>query len=103
MVPSFSSVDAGAQLASPQMTWRRLQRVESACGSSRVLTIGRFRVVWMPSRVSMKSARWESWYPGSPDIGPSPTRPEPTIVLRVTKNGTRAATRVSKGTARSTM
>jgi len=57
----------------------------------------------MPIGVCTWSARWESWNPGSSDAGPSPTLPEPTITVRVTRNGIRAATRVSNGTARSTM
>ena len=48
--------------ASPTITWRRRYFWASACGSSRVLTIGRLRVVSRPISSSKKSARWLSWY-----------------------------------------
>ena len=49
-------------LASPTMTWRRRYFSGSACGSSRVLMMGRLCIVSSPTSVSRKSARWEIWY-----------------------------------------
>ena len=77
-------------LASPTMTCSRRYFWASQCGSSRVLTIGRFSVVSRPTSSSKKSARWESWYgtwsfgtPGSSQ----PTLPAPVKIWRVTKCG----------------
>ena len=49
----------------------------SACGSSRVLMIGRLSVVSRPTSTSKKSARWLSWKPCSRPSWPMPTRPAP--------------------------
>ena len=43
---------------SPTMTWRRRYRSASAWGSSRVLMIGRLRVVAELTPSQMCSARW---------------------------------------------
>ena len=53
----------------------------TACGSSRVLTIGRFRVVSSPTSTSKKSLRWLIWNPAVRESCPIPTRPEPHITL----------------------
>jgi hypothetical protein len=49
------------------MTWRRRYCCGSAWGSSRVLTMGRLRVVSRPTSSSKKSARCEIWKPWWPD------------------------------------
>ncbi|CAB5020989.1 unannotated protein [freshwater metagenome] len=61
VVPTFKKVATSLMFASPTMTWRRRYFVASACGSSRVLMIGRFSVVSRPTSSSKKSARWVSW------------------------------------------
>ena len=68
MVPIFRNVATSHMLASPMITWSRRYFSGSACGSSRVLMIGRLSVVSRPTSVSKKSARCVSWYvvgPGS--------------------------------------
>ena len=62
VVPTFKNVAMSERLASPTMTCRRRNRLGSACGSSRVLTIGRFSVVSRPTISSKNSARCEIWY-----------------------------------------
>ena len=44
------------------MTWRRRYFSASACGSSRVLMIGRLRVVALETPSQMCSARWLTLY-----------------------------------------
>jgi hypothetical protein len=61
VVPTFRYVATSLMFASPTITWRRRYFWASACGSSRVLTIGRFSVVSSPISSSKKSARWLSW------------------------------------------
>ena len=61
VVPTLRNVATSDRLASPTITWRRRYFWASACGSSRVLTIGRFSVVSRPTSSSKKSARWVSW------------------------------------------
>ena len=61
VVPTFNKVATSERLASPTMTWRRRNRLGSAWGSSRVLTMGRFKVVSSPTISSKNSARWEIW------------------------------------------
>ena len=61
VVPTFRKVATSDRLASPTMTCSRRYFWGSACGSSRVLTIGRFSVVSSPTSSSKKSARWVSW------------------------------------------
>ena len=63
VVPTFRNVATSHRLASPTITCSRRYFCGSACGSSRVLTIGRFNVVSSPTSSSKKSARWLSWYP----------------------------------------
>ena len=59
--PTLRKVAISLRLASPMITWRRRYFWASACGSSRVLTIGRLRVVSRPTSSSKNSARWVSW------------------------------------------
>jgi len=55
---TLSSVVTSFMLLSPTMTCRRRKRSASACGSSRVLMIGRLRVVALETPSQMCSARW---------------------------------------------
>ena len=61
VVPTLRRVATSARLASPTITCSRRYFCESACGSSRVLTMGRLSVVSSPTSASKKSARWLSW------------------------------------------
>ena len=88
VVPTLRYVDSSARLASPMITCSRRYLSASACGSSRVLMIGRLSVVSSPTSTSKKSARWESWKPSRRLSVPMPTRPAPANTCRVTKNGT---------------
>src|SRR6478609_7359929 len=65
------------------ITCRRRYFSGSACGSSRVLMIGRFSVVSRPTSTSKKSERWLSWKPCSRPSCPMPTRPAPHITRRL--------------------
>ena len=56
--PVFSSVVVSDMFESPTITCRRRNRSASACGSSRVLMIGRLRVVALDTPSQMCSARW---------------------------------------------
>ncbi len=60
-MPIFKKVATSLRLASPTITCSRRYFWASACGSSRVLTIGRLRVVSSPTSSSKKSARCVSW------------------------------------------
>ena len=62
VVPSFRAVVVSDMFESPTMTCRRRKRVESACGSSRVLMIGRDRVVALDTPSHTWSARCEKQY-----------------------------------------
>jgi hypothetical protein len=76
------------RLASPVITWSRRYFWASACGSSRVLMIGRLRVVSSPTSASKKSARCVSWYGTSAADVPAastPTLPLPVKIWRETK------------------
>ena len=55
VVPIFSAVANSLMFESPMMTWKRRKRVESACGSSRVLTSGRRFIVSMLTSSVKKS------------------------------------------------
>ena len=57
VVPTFRNVATSQRFASPTITCRRRYFCGSACGSSRVLTIGRLSVVSSPTSSSKKSAR----------------------------------------------
>ena len=81
-----------ARFASPMMTCSRRYFSGSACGSSRVLMMGRLSVVSRPTSTSKKSARWLIWKPASRPSWPMPTRPAPETTWRLTKNGVRCRT-----------
>jgi hypothetical protein len=102
VVPTLRRVATSHRLASPAITWRRRYCCASACGSSRVFTIGRFSVVSRPTSSSKKSARELSWK--STDAAPfsEPTLPAPVNTCRLTNHGSRVRTSVANGTARST-
>ena len=57
VAPTFKNVATSHRFASPTITCSRRYFCGSACGSSRVLTIGRFNVVSSPTSSSKKSAR----------------------------------------------
>jgi proteasome accessory factor A len=81
-------VATSQRLASPTMTCSRLYLRGSAWGSSRVLIIGRFRVVSRPTSSSKKSARcvsWNSMWLRSRWGSSQPTLPAPVNTCRVTK------------------
>jgi hypothetical protein len=103
VVPTFRYVATSLMLASPTITWSRRYRWASQCGSSRVLTIGRFSVVSRPTSSSKKSARWLSWYGtarGSVPGSSQPTFPAPQKTWRVTKWGVIWVAMRPKGTSR---
>ena len=58
VVPTFRNVAYSLMLESPTITCRRRKRSASACGSSRVLMMGRLRVVADETPSQMCSARW---------------------------------------------
>ncbi len=58
VVPTLRNVAYSLMLESPTITWRRRKRSASACGSSRVLMMGRLRVVADETPSQMCSARW---------------------------------------------
>ena len=62
VAPTFRKVAYSLMLESPTMTWRRRKRSASAWGSSRVLMIGRLRVVADDTPSQMCSARWLMQY-----------------------------------------
>ena len=100
VVPTLRYVEISDRLASPMITCSRRYRSASACGSSRVLMIGRLSVVSSPTSTSKKSARWDSWKPSPRPSWPSPTRPCPQTTCRETKNGVRCRTISANGVAR---
>ncbi len=67
------------------MTCSRRYRSASACGSSRVLMIGRERVVALETPSQMCSARWLRQK--TAPRGVCSTLPAPTMIWRVTRNG----------------
>ncbi len=64
VAPTFRNVAYSLMFESPTITWRRRKRSASACGSSRVLMIGRLRVVAELTPSQMCSARWLMQYIG---------------------------------------
>ena len=62
VMPIFMSAVHSFMFESPTITWSRRNRSASACGSSRVLMIGRDRVVALDTPSQMCSARWLRQY-----------------------------------------
>ena len=96
VVASFIIVAHWDRFESPMITCSRLNASGSACGSSRVLTIGRERVVADETASSRKSARCVIWKPCSP------IRPAPVNSCRVIRNGSSSCSIVFNGTNRRT-
>ena len=65
VAPTFRKVAYSLMLESPTITCSRRKRSASAWGSSRVLMMGRLRVVADDTPSQMCSARWlrENWAP----------------------------------------
>ncbi len=87
VAPTLSSMVVSLMLESPTMTCSRRNRSASACGSSRVLMIGRDRVVADDTPSQMCSARWLTQY--TAPRGVCSTLPAPQMTCRVTRNGIR--------------
>ena len=88
VVPNLRRVATSQRLASPTITCNLLYLSGSACGSSRVLMIGLFRVVSSPTSSSKKSARWVNWNGTAIRSNPGasqPTFPAPVKTWRVTR------------------
>ena len=62
VVPTLRNVVYSLMFESPTITWSRRYRSASACGSSRVLMIGRDRVVAEETPSQMCSARCAMQY-----------------------------------------
>ena len=62
MAPTLRKVAYSLMLESPTITWSRRKRSASAWGSSRVLMMGRLRVVADDTPSQMCSARWLMQY-----------------------------------------
>ena len=82
---TLSSVVVSLMLESPTITCRRRYFSASACGSSRVLMIGRERVVALETPSQMCSARCETLYDAPRGVWV--ILPAPTTICRVTRNG----------------
>ena len=89
VAPTLSSVVGSAMLESPTMTCSRRYFSASACGSSRVLMIGRDRVVADDTPSQMCSARWLRQK--TEPRGVCSTLPAPAISCRVTRKGIRTS------------
>ena len=100
VVPVLRYVATSHMVASPMITCSRRNRSALACGSSRVLMIGRLSVVSSPTSTSKKSARWLIWKPTPAPSCPRPTRPAPANTWRETKNGVRYRTMSANGVSR---
>ncbi len=87
MEPTFKKVAYSLMLESPTMTWRRRNRSASACGSSRVLMIGRLRVVADDTPSQMCSARCDRQYTAPRAV--CRTLPAPAKICRLTRKGMR--------------
>ena len=83
--PTLSSVVVSDMLESPTMTCSRRNRSASACGSSRVLMIGRLRVVADDTPSQMWSARWLTQ--NVAPLVPTTTLPAPHVSWRLIRNG----------------
>ena len=103
VVPTLRNVATSDRLASPTMTCSRRYFWASAWGSSRVLTMGRLRVVSSPTSSSKKSARWVSWKGTRWSSPPAsePTLPAPVKIWREMKWGITWAAMRPNGTCRS--
>ncbi len=88
-LPTLSSVVVWLMFESPTITCSRRNRSASACGSSRVLMMGRERVVAEDTPSQMCSARWLRQKVVPRGVGS--TLPAPAISCRVTRNGIRAS------------
>ena len=82
------------------MTCSRRYFSGSACGSSRVLMIGRLRVVSRPTSTSKKSARWLIWKPLPPAIGTDTDAARPADHLAGDEERVRYRTISANGVAR---
>ena len=82
---TLSMVVVSLMLESPTITCSRRKRSASACGSSRVLMIGRDRVVALETPSQMCSARWLTEYDAPRGVWV--TLPAPQMIWRVTRNG----------------
>ncbi len=102
VAPHFKNVATSHRFASPTITCRRRYFCGSACGSSRVLTMGRFNVVSSPTSSSKKSARWLIWKSTFSAPFSAPILPEPVNSWRVTNHGTSVRTSDANGIVRST-
>ncbi len=87
--PTLSSVVVSLMLESPTITCSRRKRSASACGSSRVLMIGRDLVVAEDTPSQMCSARWLTQY--TAPRGVCRTLPAPQMICRVTRKGIRTS------------
>ena len=83
--PILSMVVVSLMLESPTMTCSRRYFSASACGSSRVLMIGRERVVALETPSQMWSARWLTQYVAPREV--VVTLPAPQMSWRLTRNG----------------
>ena len=81
----MSSVVVSLMLESPTITCSRRYFSASAWGSSRVLMIGRLRVVALLTPSQMCSARWLTLKPAPRGVWV--TLPAPTMICRVTRKG----------------
>jgi hypothetical protein len=88
--------------ASPMITWSRRYFSGSAWGSSRVLMIGRLRVVSSPTSTSKNCERCAIWNDTELSALSVTRLPAPAKIWRVTRNGVRSRTIRENGVARST-
>ena len=98
--PTLSSVVVSLMLLSPTITWSRRYRSASACGSSRVLMIGRDRVVALETPSHMWSARWLRQY--TAPRGVCSTFPAPAMSCREIRNGMKRSASLANSPLRST-
>ena len=97
---TLSSVVDSFMLESPTITCSRRKRSASACGSSRVLMIGRERVVALETPSQMCSARWLTEYDAPRGVWI--TLPAPQRIWRVTRNGISTSASVPNSPCRPT-
>ena len=100
VLATFSSMVVSDMFESPTITCSRRNRSASACGSSRVLMIGRDRVVALETPSQMCSARWLTEY--TAPRGVCSTLPAPQISCRVTRNGISTSASLAKSPCRLT-